>query len=375
MACRSRFDRRTAGRVTRSASSELFRDCLARNWLVGIGFCYLGSSGFRARHDLEARVEIDNSRSELLQDAWVALNLRHSIRNLGVKRFRPPANGRPPRACLSAHPACIATALCPWDGSAPSMALCYFYRPRTMTFQRQMTRHGEGCSCSRKRLNEVTTCRQWSSPRVLTAGHPLVSASDSLLFQIDHLMDLSFDLHQRMLWAASASVSQGGLFSREIAKGCPHRNLQTRPEAERRKVINLSSDRPRRDNGYRVGYSSQNQLPSETFPVHVTSALDRCHQPAQRSSFHPTSQCSPPSARPHHSLIAPTTASSPRSRPPSARLNPHSGSCSVGCPTFPRFRALALLRRLLSVLVASPRHAGVRETFTQAENRGAKPRL
>jgi hypothetical protein len=35
----------------------------------------------------------------------------------------------------------------------------------------------------------------------------------------------------------------------------------------------------------------------------------------------------------HHTHIVPRTARSPRSWPPSTRLNSHSRSCSVGCPT------------------------------------------
>ncbi len=54
--------------------AQLFRDWLARIRFVRIFLCH-NSFGFRARHDLKAWIEIDHGRSELLQDACVALNL------------------------------------------------------------------------------------------------------------------------------------------------------------------------------------------------------------------------------------------------------------------------------------------------------------
>ena len=61
---------------------DLFCDGLAGNGLVGIGISVdtgfhiasdLRFPGLRAGHDLEARVEVDHGRSELLQDTRVTL--------------------------------------------------------------------------------------------------------------------------------------------------------------------------------------------------------------------------------------------------------------------------------------------------------------
>ena len=42
---------------------------------------------FRTWHDLEAGVELDHGRSELLQDTRVALHFCGTVRNLGFERF------------------------------------------------------------------------------------------------------------------------------------------------------------------------------------------------------------------------------------------------------------------------------------------------
>lgn len=75
---------------------RLFCDGLARDGLVGIGFSYdagLHVAGYFRRfplcagHDLKARVEVDHSGRELLQDACVALNLRGPVSDLRLECF------------------------------------------------------------------------------------------------------------------------------------------------------------------------------------------------------------------------------------------------------------------------------------------------
>lgn len=76
----------TRHRVAPTSGGPLLRDrvadlrlewVLARRARVAAG----------ARHDLEARVERDHGRRELLKDADIALDLGRAVRDLGLQRL------------------------------------------------------------------------------------------------------------------------------------------------------------------------------------------------------------------------------------------------------------------------------------------------
>jgi hypothetical protein len=48
---------------------------------------HLHAPGFSTRHDLKARIEVDQSRGKLVQDACIAVHLRSAVGNLSLQRF------------------------------------------------------------------------------------------------------------------------------------------------------------------------------------------------------------------------------------------------------------------------------------------------
>ena len=97
---------------------------------------------------------------------------------------------------------------------------------------------------------------------------------------------------------------------------------------------------------------------------------DRPPQPEHRPFILPSAECSRLATHSHHSPIASHIAACRRSRPPSARLIPHSRCCTVGCPT----SAISCLGASPTPAVGAPgcrRHAGVRETFTTRDQKAS----